>query len=196
MSAFYLAYRGSPAHAGINPPKRQPFIDTFPLPRRRHNAKTAGASNSNKRSPTKRTRKQREVTASRHPAKKTAPKPPTEPKNAGAPQSGKATPSAPTNDHKAAVIDTADEKDGITSPKQTRQEYERLRDQRPERKEYARRRAHEKRNQRLALGLCVTCGEPATNSQTRCPACAAKHQEYRKNEAKRKAAAKLASPTE
>ena len=180
----------------MSPPKRQLFIDAFPLPRKRHNAQTAGASSSNKRSPTQRTRKQREVPAFRHPAEKTAPKPPTEPKNAGLPQSGKATLSAPTDNHKAEAIDTVDAKDGITSPKQTRQEYERLRNQRPDRKEYARRRAHEKRKQRLALGLCVPCGEPATNSQTRCPACAAKHQEYRKNEAKRTAAAKLASPTE
>ena len=51
-----------------------------------------------------------------------------------------------------------------------RRQYDRARDQQPERKEANRRRTAENRKKRIALGLCVGCGKPAVPGQTRCAA--------------------------
>ena len=57
-----------------------------------------------------------------------------------------------------------------------RQDYERLRGQRPERKEALRKYKQEKRESAKALGICKHCGDPAIPDQTRCKKCAGKHQ--------------------
>ena len=115
-----------------------------------------------------------------------------------APQSRKANSSAPTANHQAEVTETDNEKYGVTSPKLTRQEYERARAQQPERIEYHRRRMNETRKNRIARGLCVDCGKsPPKPNQTRCQTCAVKHQGYTKvATAKRKTAAEQAAPIE
>ena len=74
---------------------------------------------------------------------------------------------------------------------EARQEYERLRQQRPERKEAQRRKAHRKRQRAKELGLCRDCMKPAIPDQTMCEICAEKHrQRRRKNDAGRRAKAK------
>ena len=65
---------------GVHPPKRQLFVDTFPLPRIRRNAKTPASSrestgNSHNTSPKRPPRTQRKVQAPSHPTKQTTPKP-------------------------------------------------------------------------------------------------------------------------
>ena len=56
-----------------------------------------------------------------------------------------------------------------------RQEYERLRNQRPERKEHHRRIQQKRRENLKVLGLCRHCQGPAIPGQTRCKTCAEKH---------------------
>ena len=161
----------------MRPPKRQLFVDTFPLPRARRNAKTPASSkqstgSSHNTSPKRPTRTQRKVQATSHPTKETTPKP------GHGPQST-------TNDKPANKIPGTKR---ATSG--DRRQYDRARDQQPERKEYQRLRVQEKREKRIALGLCVGCGQPSVPGQTRCRACVLKHQETNKRAAaKRKAMA-------
>ena len=62
----------------------------------------------------------------------------------------------------------------------SRQEYERVRRQSPERQE-AHSRAEQKRRQRAKeLGLCRHCSAEAIPSQTRCETCAEKHRQARR----------------
>ena len=94
------------------------------------------------------------------------------------------------------VQDRPEEKETAKQPraKQTpeqRQEYERARNQTPERKEYNRRLAQEQRQEAKELGQCRNCSEPAILNQTRCPRCAAAHrQSRRRSDARRWAAAR------
>ena len=71
--------------------------------------------------------------------------------------------------------------------KQQRTEYDRQRDQTPERREYYRLHAQERRRKAKELGLCKSCPNPAKPGQTRCPTCAEKHRESRiRSKAKRR----------
>ena len=70
----------------------------------------------------------------------------------------------------------------------TRREYDRARSQNPERKEYWRLLAQEKRQRAKELGQCRNCSKQAIPGQTRCPTCAEKHRESRRRgNAKRRA---------
>ena len=80
---------------------------------------------------------------------------------------------------------------------QEQAEYERLRQQRPERKEANRRTGRERRQRAKNLGLCRNCGKPAIPGQTRCITCAENHrQSRRRSDAIRRAAAKEMATTD
>ena len=68
----------------------------------------------------------------------------------------------------------------VEAKHQERQEYDRQRSQTPERKEYRRLLAQEKRQKAKSLGLCKDCPNAAIPGQTRCAACAEKHRQHRK----------------
>ena len=55
--------------------------------------------------------------------------------------------------------------------------YDRARSQTPERMEYRRLLAQERRQKAKELGKCKSCSNPAKPGQTRCPTCAEKHRE-------------------
>ena len=77
--------------------------------------------------------------------------------------------------------------------RQKRVEYDRRRNESPERKEQHRRYAQEQRQQAKQFGKCRDCGKPAIPNQTRCPTCTEAHRQSRsRNDAKRSAAAKKA----
>ena len=77
-------------------------------------------------------------------------------------------------------------------PKQERREYDRTRNRRPERMEYHRSHARERRKEAKALGLCKSCSNPAIHGQTRCENCAGKHRVSRRiSDAKRSTTASL-----
>ena len=166
----------------MRPPKRQLFVDTFPLPRIRRNAKTPASSrestgNSHNTSPKRPPRTQRKVQAPSHPTKQTTPKP------GHGPQS--TTKDKPANKKPGTKRATIGE----------RRQYDRARDQQPERKEANRRRTAENRKKRIALGLCVGCGKPAVPGQTRCAACARDHRKsHNRAVAKRQAMAEQTAP--
>ena len=74
--------------------------------------------------------------------------------------------------------------------RQERLEYDRQRNQTPERMEYNQRYQQERRRQAKFLGLCKNCSNPAIAGQTRCLSCAEKHrQSRRRSKAKRTAIA-------
>ena len=74
-----------------------------------------------------------------------------------------------------------------TAQSEERRAYDRLRSQRPERKETARQIAKNRRDRRIAAGLCDACEGPPIPGQTRCEACAEKHRiSRRKSDAKRR----------
>ena len=62
----------------------------------------------------------------------------------------------------------------------SRQEYERLRRQRPERRETARKTARERRQRAKELGLCRDDSNKAIPGQTRCETCAEKQRQARR----------------
>ena len=71
---------------------------------------------------------------------------------------------------------------------ETRREYDKRRDQRPERHQSARDRQKKRRQRAKELGICKHCSKPAIPEQTRCPSCAEKHrQQCRSAKAKRQA---------
>ena len=75
---------------------------------------------------------------------------------------------------------------GMTSP-ENRQEYERLRRQRPERQEAHRKAEKERRQRSKQLGSCRHCGNEAIPGQTRCETCAERYrQAQRRNDASRR----------
>lgn len=63
--------------------------------------------------------------------------------------------------------------------KYLRRNYEQVRNQTAERKEFHRRRAQRIRDERKAAGLCVGCGKQSTPGQTRCEVCRDKHNQSR-----------------
>ena len=74
-----------------------------------------------------------------------------------------------------------------TAASEERRAYDRLRSQRPERKETARQIAKKRRDRRIAAGLCDVCEGPPIPGQTRCEECAEKHRiSRRKSDAKRR----------
>ena len=78
-----------------------------------------------------------------------------------------------------------------TTKSRDRQEYDRLRNQRPERKEYYRRRAQEQRQRAKESGLCRHCSKQTIPGKTRRVQCADKHRESRRRtEARRRTTAK------
>ena len=83
-----------------------------------------------------------------------------------------------------------------TTKSRDRQEYNRLRNQRPERKEYYRRRAQEQRQRAKESGLCRHCSKPAIPGQTRCEHCAENHRRSRRrSDANRRATANAIATT-
>ena len=83
----------------------------------------------------------------------------------------------------------------ITAAEETsqvaRREYEQAGNRNPERMEYNRCLAQERRRIAKATGKCKSCPAPAIPSQTRCPRCAEHHrQSRRRSDAKRRATAK------
>ena len=68
----------------------------------------------------------------------------------------------------------------VEAKHQDRLEYDRQRNQNPERKEQQRLHAKEKRLQAKEAGLCRHCSEPAIPGQTRCETCAENHRQYRR----------------
>ena len=86
--------------------------------------------------------------------------------------------------------ETAKQPRAKRTPEQS-QEYERARNQMPERREYNRRYAQEQRQKAKGLGKCRDCSSSAILGQTRCESCAENHrQSRRRNDARRRAAAK------
>ena len=78
-----------------------------------------------------------------------------------------------------------------------RGEYERLRGQRPERKEAHRQAQAKRRQQAQELGLCRSCNAKAIPGQTRCETCAEKHRASRRiYDAKRRETAKQAADSD
>ena len=72
-----------------------------------------------------------------------------------------------------------------------RREYDKKRNESPERREYHRRCAEEQRQRAKLLGKCRNCSRTAIPGQTRCPTCAEHHQQSRRrSDAKRRAMAK------
>ena len=79
----------------------------------------------------------------------------------------------------------------IETKREERLQYDRQRDQTPERKEYRRLLAQERRRKAKELGLCKSCPNPAKPGQTRCPTCAERHRESKRlSKAKQEAMAK------
>ena len=71
--------------------------------------------------------------------------------------------------------------------RQGRQEYDGQRNQTPERRQYRRLLAQERRRKAKELGQCRSCSNLAIPGQTRCPTCAEKRREYgRRRDAKRR----------
>ena len=79
----------------------------------------------------------------------------------------------------------------VETKKQDRAEYERRRNQTPERKEQARLLAQSRQRKAKELGKCRNCIQPAILGQTRCETCAENHrQSRRRSDAERRAMAK------
>ena len=75
--------------------------------------------------------------------------------------------------------------------RQDRREYEQARSKTPERREYNRRLAQERRQKAKELGKCRNCSRPAILNETRCPTCVEHHrQSRRRSDARRRAAAR------
>ena len=76
---------------------------------------------------------------------------------------------------------------------QKRLEYEKSRNQRPERKQFHRDSQKRQRQRKKELGRCKTCPQPIIPGQTRCPSCAAKHRQSHKNATATRQAARTAT---
>ena len=68
----------------------------------------------------------------------------------------------------------------VETKKQKRAEYERQRNQTPERKERARLLAQARQRKAKELGLCRNCNKPAIEGQIRCESCAERHRVSRR----------------
>ena len=74
-----------------------------------------------------------------------------------------------------------------------RREYDKKRDQRPERLQSARDNQKRQRQRRKELGKCKVCPQPVIPGQTRCPSCAAKQRQHNDNATAKRQAAKAAA---
>ena len=103
----------------------------------------------------------------------------------------------PTTKPSAAKEPPTDKPKKPKPPKQGRREYDRIRNQRPERMEYRRSYAREKREKVKALGLCKSCSNTSIPGQARCPSCAERHRESRRrSDAKRQDIASQTATTD
>ena len=85
----------------------------------------------------------------------------------------------------------------VEAKRQEQLKFDRQRSKTPERREQNRLRAQEKRRSAKGLGLCRDCPNPSKPDETRCSTCTEKHRVgRRKNDAQRRAAAKLAETTD
>ena len=82
----------------------------------------------------------------------------------------------------------------VEARRQERLEYDRQRNQTPERMEYHQRYQQERRRQAKLLGLCKSCTNSAILGQTRCPTCAEKHRESRRRSKAKRTAIALELP--
>ena len=73
----------------------------------------------------------------------------------------------------------------VEARKENRHEYDRNRNNTPERRELHRHQTQAKRNEAKALGLCVDCWALTIHGQIRCETCAEQHREYQKQAKKR-----------
>ena len=81
--------------------------------------------------------------------------------------------------------------------REARREYEQVRSQHPERKEYQRLHEQKKRERAKELGLCRNCSKPAIPGQSRCETCAGNHrQSRRRSDANRRAAVNETAATQ
>ena len=137
-----------PAGAGINPPKRQVFVDSFSFeePNRRGTHKK---STTPSRATTKKPKANRKKAMPQPAAQPRKPKPKNEkPRKAPTPKS------------------TPEEQ------REARRLYEQARNRNPERREYRRRYAEEQRQMARLLGRCQNCSKPAIPGLSRCKICA------------------------
>ena len=95
------------------------------------------------------------------------------PKKAPSPKPRKPKPTKPQV-RKPRIPTRTDEK-----RTKARRDYDKARDQKPERKEAARLLARKNLEKRKAAGLCKSCPSQAIPGQTRCEACRDKHRESR-----------------
>ena len=147
---------GSPTHAGISPPKRHIFVDSFPFEEPNHRGKPKKSKTP--RRATTRKPKAKQKTTNR---KKATPQ-------------AKPQPRTP----KPRVEPTPAE---LEARQERRREYERQRAQTPERKNLKRRSTQGRRDKAKLLGICVECGAaPPIPDETRCQTCAKRHREYQK----------------
>ena len=76
----------------------------------------------------------------------------------------------------------------LEARQERQREYDRRRDQTPERKELKRRSTQERRDKAKLLGICVECGAaPPTQDATRCQTCTLRNREYQKQARERSA---------
>ena len=68
----------------------------------------------------------------------------------------------------------------VAAQQERRREYDRQRNQTPERQEYQRLQAQEHRRNAREAGRCRGCPDPAIPNQTRCEVCAEKHRASRR----------------
>ena len=94
----------------------------------------------------------------------------------------KTTPSTPPSNTppKARKLQTKPDSASVETKKQKRDEYDRQRNQTPERKEYHRRLVQVRQRKAKELGKCRNCSKPAIPDQTRCPTCAENHRQSRR----------------
>ena len=76
---------------------------------------------------------------------------------------------------------------------QKRREYDKQRNQRPERQQSARDSQKKQRQRKKELSKCKTCPQPAIPGHTRCPSCAAKHRQYNDNTTAKRRAGKISA---
>ncbi len=164
--------RAVPTRVGMNPPKRQIFVDSFPFVEE----------------PVPKGRPRRSITTRRVAPRKSKATP-------KASNRKKATPKAvPQPRKRTARVEPTPEQ--VEAGEEQRREYDRQRNQTPERKEQRRVQAQKRRQKAQEAGLCRHCPNPAIPDQTRCPTCAERHRVSRRQwQAGRKANAVLEAPS-
>ena len=148
---------------GISPPKRHIFVDSFPFEEPNHRGKPK-KSRTPRRATTRKPKAKQKTTNRKKATPQAAPQP---------------------RKPKARVEPTPAE---LEARQEKRREYERQRDQTPERKKLKRRSTQERRDKAKLLGICVECGAaPPIPDETRCQTCTKRHREYQKQARERAA---------